>query len=147
MTPPLYKNRASTLADTRTLSYPFPLYTNDSFMLWQALSGMRFKLIGAYIQNPNASGTESQLPPLLSPISVEEWLSYEQSGSSSPWPAASSVSAVSLRTYLKKYDIGMIIVDPNSVNAKIITKVFRNTIGPQDTEGGQYVWSNVQSRL
>ena len=146
-TPPLFKARSQLLSNQTALTYPYPLFSNDRFMLWQAISSMQFKLVGAYIQNPSTKDTESELPPLLQPPSVQEWLASEQGSQSTLWPTVRTVSASAIQSYLRKYDINVVIVDPRTINAHVVTKEFDGILGPYTVRGEEYVWSNVQVHL
>ena len=48
------------------LAYPYPVFPEDQAMLWQALSNLRFSLIGGYVVRPLPNGTGTEVPPLLS---------------------------------------------------------------------------------
>jgi hypothetical protein len=140
-TPNYFKTGVSSITGKTVLGYPFPLYSNDRFMLWQAESTMQFKLVGAYIQNPSRAGTETQLPPLLAPYTLQEWLAYEQGGSTiKQWPPVSSISSVDITNYIKNQHIGVVIVDPHTVHAAIVAKAFTSALGEPESQGGVLVW-------
>jgi hypothetical protein len=129
------------------LSYPYPLFPSDQAMLWQANNGMRFKLLGSYIQNLSPQGTESQFPQLLSPPSVQSWLAHKQGSTGAPWPVSKSVADRDVKSFLLNNTVGAIIVDPNAVSADEVASVFRNVLGPPKSLRGVLVWTHVQSRL
>jgi hypothetical protein len=56
------------------VTYPYPTTFYDAPMLWQALDGMRFKLVGGYALVPNKDGKASIFPHELQPSIVESML-------------------------------------------------------------------------
>ncbi len=93
----------------RVLTYPYPSVFADTPMLWQALSGMRFNLLGGYALIPSATGSASLIPATNNPVDVQAML--EDSVSPVPPPgvldryatavayAANTVSLVSGRSH------------------------------------------------
>jgi len=61
-------------AGSVVLTYPYPTPFSDDAMLWQALTGMRFRLLGGYALIPGARGAPATGPAVLQPISVESLL-------------------------------------------------------------------------
>ena len=134
-------------ANTIVLTYPYPLFPSDQAMLWQANNGMRFKLLGAYIQNRSSQGTESEFPALLSPPSVQAWLAHEEGISNAPWPPTSTLITSDLRAYLSNNDVGAVVVSQKAMNSAEVVHSFNNLLGRPRLSSGIFIWGNVQSKL
>jgi hypothetical protein len=129
------------------LAYPLPLYPSDQAMLWQATNGMRFKLLGGYIQNLSPQGTESEFPALLSPPAVQSWLAYEEGVANAPWPPAHDITTHDILTYLSRNNVGAIVIAPDALNGQSVAAAFRSALGPPELSPSLFVWTNVQQHL
>ena len=93
------------------LSYPYPIRDWSQTMLWQASSGMRFRILGGYatVQGPNGDGTN--VPPLAEPASVQEFLVEAQGGVGPAYPTVppTSVSNGDLCAYLNINLVGAVV--------------------------------------
>lgn len=132
---------------SRVLTYPFAVSPYDHAMLWQAVSGMRFKLIGGYAINPgNLNGGSSPWPPLLPPDDVQEFLGWEEYNGPVGYllktpPIIDQKLVADVRAYLRTYQVATVVVDPNiAPNAAIVVRVFTAAIGrkPINRDGVQY---------
>jgi hypothetical protein len=56
------------------LTYPYPAAFVDIAMLWQALDGMKFKLLGGYALIADPTGQATAFPSTLNPSNVEAML-------------------------------------------------------------------------
>jgi hypothetical protein len=57
-------------AGVTVLSYPYVTPSTDVAMLWQALDGLRFRLLGSYVLRREQSGAATQLPTGLKPYDI-----------------------------------------------------------------------------
>jgi succinate dehydrogenase hydrophobic anchor subunit len=142
--PKLFASNNHTIAPgTVLLSYPLPIISSDQAMLWQATDNMQFKIIGGYIQNRNKYGKESQIPPTLSPQSVESWLKSSQST-----PGTSiQTDTTDISMFLKKYEVGTVVIVPSTLNAQAISHEFSYVLGNPQVIDGLYLWNHVQTLL
>ena len=96
---------------TVVLSYPYPIRDWSQTMLWQASSGMRFRILGGYatVRGPNGDGTN--VPPLAEPASVQEFLVEAQGGVGPAYPTVppASVSNGDLCAYLNINLVGAVV--------------------------------------
>jgi hypothetical protein len=138
------------------LAYPYPdlaagLFFQHShdIMIDQAISGMRFRLIGGYGWFPAASGHSGTAePPVLEPRSVQSIFdaSYYAAATASMAPLlASNVSA--LRDFLHKYDVDTVLVLPEGAAPAAVAAYVTAAIGPPVTTGGIKAWFHVSQRL
>ena len=132
------------------LSYPYPTPGAAQPMLWQAVSGMRYDLLGSYALNPGPGGDASQFPSPLAPGDVQR-LFYGEQGvhpmSGSPFPLAAHRSAlvVSMRRFLTDHAIGTVLVARNAPNSEVVVAVMDAAMGrPPDRSGQIDAWYDVR---
>lgn len=135
------------------LAYPFPKapqigrsYTDlvDEILLDQAVSGMRFKVIGGYgwWPVPQQSYATPNAPP-LQPVQVETFLDAEFYGSATPPPNLRGL----LRQFMKQNHVDTVIVLPLGKNPATVELEMVAAIGRPVLSGGVAVWSHVQRLL
>jgi hypothetical protein len=132
------------------LSFPFTAGTSDEAMLWQEIDLWRWKLMGGYAATPNGTGGVTALPPPLAPIAVQEFLAYWTTGAGgylveTP-PAANSHLVAQLRTYVRRYRIGTVVLDSSWPQAAIVLAVLRRALGDPVSQGGVDLWLNAETR-
>ncbi len=141
------------------LAYPYPKspqvghsYTDlvDQALLDQAVSGMRFKLIGGYgwWPVPHATYASPDAPP-LDPPAVEAFFDSAFYTSTSPAESAllsqSYVSA--LRQFMSEHQVDTVIVLPLGKHPASVVSQVTAAIGPPLRSGGVTVWTHVKQRL
>ena len=149
------------------LSYPFPeppivsigtgIYgahpvssTVNDVLLDQALTGNVVQLVGGYGWRPTSGKYDSALPSPLSPSSVEALFNSAFLGVASTAQSKSmSRSDVTkdLRLFLRRYDIGTVLVLPVGHNPGAVVSHLSEAIGPPTRVAGAAVWFDVQKRL
>ena len=144
---------------TVVLAYPYPKspeighsYTDlvDQALLDQAVSGMRFKLIGGYGWWPVPGATyASPDPPALQPLAVEAFFESAFDGSASPAQLAllSKSGVHDLRQFMRDHHVGAVVVLPLGKNPAAVVNLVTAAIGPPVRSGGANVWIHVQQRL
>jgi hypothetical protein len=130
--------------NSKVLFYPYPLFPNDQAMLWQANNGMRFKLLGGYIQNDDSQGKENEYPPLLYPPELQEWFIFEQH-SVALWPASSSINSNDIRSFLYQENIGTVVIQTTVPNSSVVISRFKHALGPPMYYQGVVIWTNIKS--
>jgi hypothetical protein len=119
-------------AGSVVVTYPYATPLHPEGMLWEALAGMDYHLMGGYA-NIEVDHAGQRWPPLLDPVFVQEKLAYSRMGDR--WPAPGPVTAadlVGLRTFLNHYSVGAIVYwsgggDPSGAYAYILDAVGRPT--------------------
>jgi Flp pilus assembly CpaE family ATPase len=114
-------------------------------MLWQATAGMRFRLLGGYALHPNEQGTVTLSPPQLSPTPVQQFLERAELGPEGD-PGLSTLAKefdAGVHEYLRKYDVGTVIVDLSVTNSGIAANAFRAALGPPLLVGGVAAWFDL----
>ena len=141
------------------LAYPYPKspeighsYTDrvDQALLDQAVSGMRFKLIGGYgwWPEPKATYATNDAPP-LQPLAVEAFFESAFYGSSSPAQSAllSQSHVHDLRQFMREHQVDTVIVLPLGKHPETVVNQVTAAIGPPVRSAGVNVWTHVQQRL
>jgi hypothetical protein len=134
------------------LAYPYPDFSGPSLfyqpthdiMLDQAVSGMRFKLIGGYGWFPSSSGDHGTAnPTVLEPQSVEATFDSAYYGRTPP--KANAVA--DLRVFLKTFDVQSVIALPEGADPALVISDVTAAIGCPIHSGGVLAWLHVKQRL
>jgi hypothetical protein len=130
------------------LTYPYAAPLHAEPMVWQAVSGLRFSLIGGYALIPDSRGVPALFPSLLQPVDVEQFLFAAAGGIPfyvSPTVADNAALVRDTRIFLRRYRVGVVLVDTSEVHAGEIAGLFARTLGrPAVTAGGIDAWYRVQ---
>ena len=160
--PPLFTSGSVTSIPNGSvvLAYPYPqgwlpvpdMYqTVNDALLDQAVSGMRFKLIGGYgwWPVPKATYATPTAPP-LAPQSVETFFSASYFGQETPTQKAllsKSNLILDLRKFMDEYRVDTVIVLPLGKHPEVVVAQVSAAIGHPVHSGGVTVWYDVQHRL
>ncbi len=133
---------------TVVLTYPFAAPLHAEPMVWQAVTGMRFTLLGGYALIPDARGVPTLYPSLLSPRDVEQFLINEEGGVpfsvGAPVPDNATLT-LDLRRFLGHYRVGVVLVDQRSPHAGAVSRLIGAALGRGPvTSGGVDIWFDVQ---
>jgi hypothetical protein len=127
-------------AGAAVLTFPYPIYPENQAMLWQAVSGMRFKILGGYALVPGPDNVASDGPAPVVPATVPTTLIADYTGLANPGPAATPAD---LRSLVQTYGIQALIVGPGGVDPAAAVALFTQTYGPPQVVGGIDLWSNL----
>ena len=138
------------------LAYPYPDLSGSVFfapphdiMLYQAVAGMRFKLIGGYGWFPSPTGAHGTASPsVLKPESVQSIFDagFHGNGTAQTSPF-SKTNERALRVFLRKYDVQTVIVFPTGASPAAVVSYVTAAIGSPVESGGVTAWFNVKQRL
>jgi hypothetical protein len=153
-------------AGSVVLAYPYPnapylppgqpFATSESqsslsqVLVDQAVSGMRFKVIGSYGWRPTNGLYDSPRPSRLSPYSVEVLFNVAYSRSPSAAQARTlreSNLVGDVRLFLRRYDVATVVILPLGHSPQILSGVVSAAIGSPSVQTGTTVWLGVQKRL
>ena len=122
-------------------------------MLYQAITDMRFKIVGGYGWFPTPGGQNgTNSPPPLAPSSVQTLFDVELAVGAGK-PTASQQALLSenltsdLRQYLTRYDIQTVIVLPGFHAPAALIRDMTDAIGVPVKQGGVIAWLHVQDRV
>jgi hypothetical protein len=107
--PPWFQRVAPHLvAGTVVLTYPYPGALEQQAMAWQAVDGMRFRIVGGWGIVPGRDGRHSEaVSPFRGTISVLDTLSAT---SRTPLPSASSSTVGQARSSLHHWGVQVVVV-------------------------------------
>jgi hypothetical protein len=135
------------------LSYPLPIgYEgfNDQALLWQAASGMRFRLIAfrGAVSDRTDSRPLRQAALLLPPYAAEKVLVYLLYGRPSPPPPNDTATAKDIRIFLRRYKVGAVTVVRQGRPIDQVLAYFTAALRVRPVEFlGSYIWPDVQKDL
>jgi hypothetical protein len=135
------------------LSYPYPLPGSAQAMLWQAVAGMRFELLGSYALNPAEHGYASQFPQYLQPRDVQRLFYGEQGAvpkTGAPFPLMANDAALvaDVRDFLRDNGIDVVLVAQWGANSNVIADVVVSALGRPSARSGQVnAWYDVRQRI
>lgn len=143
-------------AGATLLSYPYPYYSSNAPMLWQAASDMRFRLVGGEIYAPRPAQPDGSnnynyprggLPPAL-------WAVLARSGGprhAKHWREPSAASRAQLVTALRAYvasrSIDAMAVSTTGAQGRWVAALARSAFGaPQTVRSTVSVWIKPAAR-
>ncbi len=140
-----------TLRGVPSIYYPF-VNSVDEAMLYQALSGMHFKLIGGYGWTPSKATEGIAHPSTLKPVSVETLFNVSFYGVATPAQRrllAQSNLTADLRQFLRSYHVDSVIVLPLGQQRSTVISRLTASLGPpsRSDADGVISWFGVQDRL
>lgn len=150
---------ASIPAGSVVLAYPYPQewhplsgsYEVDDALLDQAVSRLRFKVVGGYSWWPlRNSDYASPTPPPLQPLSVQTLFDACFFGTATPAQAALLTSkdmTDDLRSFMRRHQIGTVVALPIGRYPSIVTDALTAAIGSPSHFNGATVWLHVPHRL
>jgi len=133
---------------TVALTYPYATPLHAQPMVWQAVTDMRFSLIGGYALIPNAHGVLTLLPSTLQPPAVQRFFINEAGGipfyDSAP-VADNDALVTDVRHFVLRYRVGVVLVDTATQNSRQVDGLLSRALGQAPlASGGVDVWYDVQ---
>jgi len=129
---------------------PYPSVAELQPQMWQAVAGMRFRIIGGYGLVADAAGTSSNFPAVLQPEDVQRFLWNNATGGT-PYPLGtvpqnSTRLACQLRVFLKTHHVDTVISTTSGAEPQRIRALFERALGqPSGNHGAVNVWYGVQN--
>lgn len=131
-------NARSLPVGTTVVVYPSANPTDSSAMLWQAMSGMTFRMPGGYAvfaSSPAGAATFDSAPSTL-----EQAMTYCGVG------APPQITSEEIRSVLRRWNASHVVVVQGTAGAPCATRLFDGALGAHRAEGGVLVWS-TRSRV
>ncbi len=132
------------------LVYPYPFDPRDQILLPQALSDMRFKIIGGPGHVPHPRGFPTYGPSILSPLAIEVLFNAAYSDlklSATQYPPTTAGNLADLKTFLLHYQVGTIVVYPFGHAPAGVARYVSALLGPPQWRQGVDAWFGVQKTL
>jgi hypothetical protein len=129
------------------LTFPYDLRPHNDAMVWQAVSGMRFRILGGdvYVRRP-AGVAPWQAKPPGGPVMSAVLLAGTRRGGKPP--SADQQTLTAIRQLCARYHVEAILVDPTAPEGRAVAALIRRALRAQPLVAGQLsIWINVQSAL
>jgi hypothetical protein len=129
------------------LTFPFELAPHNDAMMWQAASGMRFRVLGGDVFVPGPGGRSTWHPLPQGPPVLAEVLEAGQYTKTPPPPmTASAVAAI--RQLCTREHVAAVFVDRQALYGHMFDLLVHRALGrPGHVEGRLSVWLHVQHDL
>jgi hypothetical protein len=132
--------------DSSVLTYPYDVSPDNEGMLWQAISGFRFEIVGgeATRRGPGGTGTSGAYP--LSPTELQNLFRYVLEGSASgvPAPPITGLGLERVREFFTRWHIETVVVDPIGADPSLVVRYLTVALRRPPTKiGGVDVWYSV----
>ncbi|HEV2360494.1 MAG TPA: hypothetical protein VGS21_02215, partial [Acidimicrobiales bacterium] len=118
-------------AGSLVLTYPYDVDPVNDAMLWQAQSGMRFRIFGGQASRPGADGKATSAPAALAPL-VTQGLFQSAYAGASPARQAAQLTArtyAGLRAFVIHYGVGTVVVDPVGADPGLVVRALTAALG------------------
>ena len=133
------------------LAYPYPFDPEDQILLPQAMSNMRFKIIGGPGHVPHPPGFATYGPSILSPLAIQSLFNAAYADpkvSATQFPPPTAGNLADLRTFLTRYGVGTVVAYPVGYAPEGVVHYVSALLGaPQWHQGGIDAWFGVQQLL
>ena len=126
------------------LTFPFDRAPDNYPMLWQVVSGMRFRIVGgdAFVPGPGGSSTWRPSPP--GPPVISAIFLAGTRWSRKPPPAAQPQTLAAIRLACAQYRVGVILIDPAARYGHAVARLVGSALGvPPRRVGHMDLWLNV----
>jgi hypothetical protein len=138
---PTVLTRALPSGDPVVLTYPYLADPEDRALLWQAEGHFSFRLLGNYGIAPDSHGRATNVPPLLGPPAVQEFLVEQDNSEWYPPPPPLGRVIAETRVFVRRYDVRAVIVDLTAPHATTVANMLAKAFGPNSlTVGGFELW-------
>jgi hypothetical protein len=136
-------------ASSIVLISPYPSVESLHGQLWQAVAGMRFRIIGGYGLFPGPDGSATNFPAILRPEDVQRFLWSQATGGaaypSGPIPSSKVRLACDLQAFLGRQSVGTVLATPLVAEPEVVNSLFAQALGkPSMTVGTVTAWYDVQ---
>jgi hypothetical protein len=129
------------------LTFPYDRAPSNQAMVWQAVTGMRFRIIGGEVFVPGPDGASTWRPDPAGPPILLPVLRAGTTVDPGP-PPASQQAVAALRQLCTRDGIDVVLVDTAARYGGRFAHLVRRAIGPPTLRsGGMTVWTEVPARL
>ncbi len=136
-------------AGSVVLAYPVPQFPEDQAMLWQAESGLRFRLIGGYAIRPGYRRHSERSPLLPPPATLPRALvgALDDPSGFTVGGAAWRSAAGAVDGFIVARHVGAVIVQARSPGGAAVAALMRDRLGPPRARGdGLMLWLPGRTR-
>jgi hypothetical protein len=135
------------------LPYPYPVRPATSSLLYQAATGLRYKVVGGDATVPGPTGKRI-ITPVLQPGTVQAvfYGAYHPpvrgpASHRASWPPITGGTLANLRRFLVRYRISTVVLVPEGENPAAAVRYLTAGLGPPEHRSGADVWFDVAGHL
>ena len=137
---------------TVALLSPYPSVEATQAQLWQAVAGMRFRIIGGYSLFADPQGNSTNFPEVLQPADVQRFLwSSATGGAAYPvgkLPPITGRLVCQFRGFLTKYDVDTVISTAEVADPMALDTLFTDALGrPSISDNTVKAWYEVRAKV
>jgi hypothetical protein len=114
------------------LAFPYPKTPYNAPMVWAAVDGMAFRLVGGYAIVKGADGNGVMTAPLLDPPAVQEYLVTLENGGVPlfyPGPPGGRATPAQLCTFLTRYHVADVLLARRTVGSATARALVADVLG------------------
>lgn len=137
--------------DSVVLITPYPSVMDVRPQLWQATSGIRFRMLGGYALTPDPRGQPTNFPAVLTPHRVQTYLTAMSSGAGGyrypegPVPAFGPRLVCDFQTFVLANNITTVLAATVAANATELRQLYVSALGPpSESVGGVDAWYGIK---
>ncbi len=135
--------------DSVVLITPYPSVLDVRPQLWQATSGIRFRMVGGYALTPDPRGRPTNFPAVLRPHHVQTYLTHMSTGGAAypqgPVPAFTPQLVCDFQTFVLAHDITTVLAATVAANATELRQLYVSALGPpSESVGGVDAWYGIK---
>jgi len=132
-------------AGSVVLTYPYDIDPDNDPMLWQAETGMRFKILGGQASTPGPHGAATSDVAPLPPPELQQLFRAamfgDLKGIGAVAPPFDPATFAAIRRFCVQYDIGTVLLQPLGVEALMVARYLTAALGRAPAaSGGIDVW-------
>jgi hypothetical protein len=128
---------------------PYPSVSDVRPQLWQAISGIRFRMLGGYVLTPDAQGHPTNYPAVLKPRRVETYLTAMSTGGEGypegPVPEFKPRLVCEFQTFVLTNHITTVLASSNLAHPTELHELYVSALGPpSETVGDVEAWYGIR---
>ncbi len=114
------------------LAYPVPAFPDDQAMLWQAVDGLHFRLVGGYAIRPGPGRRTDRLPLLPEPEALPRALvdAYSDPSALRPGAPQTAAAARALPAFVRRNRVRAVVVEQGVAGSGRVDDLMRSVLGP-----------------
>jgi hypothetical protein len=138
-------------AGSVALISPYPSVAAVQPQMWQAVAGMKFRIIGGYGLVRGPGGMSSNFPAVIPPVDVERFLWVGATGAPypvGPVPQLDSKLVCDFRKFLRRNHVQTVFAVPTFYVPAEMHSLFTQALGPPSVKKGTVdAWFRVPGKV
>ena len=136
--------------DSVVLMTPYPWVADVRPQLWQATSGIRYRLLGGYVLTPDADGHATNFPAVHRPRRVMTYLTAMSTGGPGfpegrPVPELKPRLVCEFQTFILTNHVTTVLASPSVSHPEELRQLYVSALGPpSESVGGIDAWYRIE---